>query len=62
MVGGLKAIIQKNGWTIGTSAEYENYDIQDNEDSENMYITLEKKIIQCIIIKMKKVFQADGWK
>lgn len=44
----------KNGWTIGTAAEYENYDIQDNEDSENMYITLEKKIIPMYYNKDEK--------
>lgn len=35
----------ENGWTIGNEEDYENYDIQDNEDSESMYRTLEKKII-----------------
>ena len=36
---------QKNGWTIGTNAEYSSYDEQDNADSESMYHTLENKII-----------------
>ena len=36
---------QKNGWAIGTNAEYENYDIQDNNDSDSIYQTLENKII-----------------
>ena len=36
---------QKNGWAIGTNAEYENYDIQDNCDSESIYQTLENKIV-----------------
>ncbi|MGN1326511.1 MAG: alpha-glucan family phosphorylase, partial [Clostridia bacterium] len=36
---------QKNGWTIGTNAEYSSYDEQDNADSESMYQTLENKII-----------------
>lgn len=36
---------QKNGWAIGTNAEYENYEIQDNADSESIYQTLENKII-----------------
>lgn len=35
-----------NGWTIGKNSEYENYDMQDNFDSENMYYTLENKIIE----------------
>jgi len=36
---------QRNGWAIGTNAEYENYDMQDNFDSEGIYNTLENKII-----------------
>lgn len=36
---------QKNGWAIGTNKEYENYEIQDNNDSESIYQTLENKII-----------------
>lgn len=36
---------QKNGWAIGTNAEYENYEIQDNRDSESIYQILENKII-----------------
>ena len=35
----------KNGWTIGTNAEYDSYDIQDNADSQSIYNTLESKII-----------------
>ena len=36
---------QKNGWTIGTHAEYSSYEEQDKADSESMYYTLENKII-----------------
>ncbi len=36
---------QKNGWTIGTNAEYSSYEEQDNADSESIYQTLENKII-----------------
>ena len=36
---------QKNGWTIGTNAEYPSYEEQDKADSESMYYTLEHKII-----------------
>lgn len=36
---------QKNGWTIGTNAEYNNYEEQDNADCESIYMTLEKKVI-----------------
>jgi starch phosphorylase len=36
---------QKNGWVIGTNAEYSSYEEQDNADSESIYQTLENKII-----------------
>lgn len=36
---------QKNGWTIGTNAEYSSYEEQDRADSESMYYTLENRII-----------------
>ena len=36
---------QKNGWTIGDNTEYQSYEEQDIADSENLYNTLENKII-----------------
>ncbi len=36
---------QQNGWTIGTNAEYDSYEVQDSADSQSMYQTLEEKII-----------------
>ena len=36
---------QKNGWIIGTNAEYSSYEEQDRADSESLYNTLENKII-----------------
>ncbi len=36
---------QKNGWTIGTNAEYNSYEEQDQADSQSLYRTLEEKII-----------------
>ena len=35
----------KNGWKIGSEVNYDNYEVQDNEDSESLYSTLEKKIV-----------------
>jgi len=35
----------KNGWAIGTNAEYESYETQDIADSESIYNTLEDEII-----------------
>ena len=36
---------QKNGWAIGTNAEYDSYEEQDTADSESIYDLLEQKII-----------------
>ena len=36
---------QENGWTIGTNAEYNSYEEQDQADSQSIYKTLEEKII-----------------
>ena len=36
---------QKNGWAIGTNAEYTSYEEQDVADSESIYNILENKII-----------------
>ncbi len=35
----------KNGWPIGTNAEYDSYNIQDDADSNSIYTTLEGKVI-----------------
>lgn len=35
----------KNGWTIGTNADYDDCEAQDVADSESIYTTLENKII-----------------
>ena len=35
----------KNGWKIGSEINYDSYEIQDNEDSQDLYNILEKKII-----------------
>ena len=34
-----------NGWAIGTETDYDSYEIQDNNDSDSIYNTLENKII-----------------
>ena len=51
---------QKNGWAIGTNAEYESYEIQDNCDSESIYQTLENKIIPAYYEKNEKGI-SDKW-
>ena len=35
----------RNGWTIGTNAEYPDYESQDRADSQSIYEVLENKII-----------------
>jgi starch phosphorylase len=35
----------KNGWSIGEEKEYDHLDIQDSEDANSMYYTLENSII-----------------
>ena len=45
---------QKNGWAIGTNKEYDNYELQDNEDSESIYNILENKIIPAYYEKNSK--------
>ena len=35
----------KNGWTIGTNAEFDSYEVQDKADSTSIYQVLENKII-----------------
>ena len=44
---------QYNGWTIGTNAEYDSYEVQDKADSESLYYTLENKIIPLYYTKDK---------
>ena len=43
----------KNGWYIGLDREYENYEVQDKADSEDIYTTLENKIIPTYYDKNK---------
>ena len=51
---------QKNGWTIGTNAKYQNYDAQDDADSRSIYDTLENKIIPMYYDKNEKGY-SDTW-
>ncbi len=50
----------KNGWIIGTNAEYDSYEIQDNADSASMYQTLENKIIPAYYEKNRNGI-SDKW-
>ena len=49
-----------NGWKIGVNSDYDNYEIQDNDDSESIYNTLEKKIIPSYYSKNDNGY-SDSW-
>ena len=49
-----------NGWKIGVNSNYDNYEIQDNDDSESIYNTLEKKIIPSYYNKNDRGY-SDSW-
>lgn len=49
----------KNGWIIGTNAEYDNYEEQDIADSNSIYETLENKIIPTYYNKDNKNFSSQ---
>lgn len=49
-----------NGWKIGVNYNYDNYEVQDNDDSESIYTTLEKKIIPSYYDRTDKGY-SDTW-
>ncbi|MDR0979316.1 MAG: alpha-glucan family phosphorylase [Lachnospiraceae bacterium] len=50
----------KNGWAIGTNAEYESYEVQDMADSDSLYHILENKIIPTYYNKNAEGY-SDDW-
>jgi len=50
---------QRNGWTIGTNADYKSYDEQDDADSKSIYDTLENKIIPMYYNKNDKGYSEE---
>ena len=52
---------EENGWTIGKNKEYDSYDLQDNEDSQDMYNTLENKIIPIYYEKKQEEKYSKRW-
>ncbi len=50
---------QKNGWAIGTNADYKSYDEQDDEDAKSLYNTLENKIIPMYYSKGEKGYSEE---
>lgn len=55
-----EAYDQRNGWKIGTNAEYQSYEEQDDSDSNSIYDTLENKIIPIYYDKNENGF-SDTW-
>ncbi len=55
-----EAYNQRNGWAIGSNAEYQTYDEQDEEDAKSLYNTLENKIIPMYYDKNEKGY-SDDW-
>ena len=50
-----------NGWSIGTNATYESYEIQDKADSNSIYNTLENKIIPTYYAKKDEDGVSKEW-
>ena len=50
---------QKNGWAIGTNAEYYSYEEQDIADSDSIYSILENKIIPAYYNKKDEI--SEEW-
>ena len=51
----------ENGWTIGRNKEYDSYDLQDNEDCQDIYNTLENKIIPTYYEKKQEEKFSKKW-
>ena len=49
----------RNGWKIGNNCDYDNYDIQDMNDSESIYTMLEKRIIPTFYSRNEKGIPKD---
>ncbi len=52
---------KENGWIIGKNKEYDSYDVQDNEDCQSIYDTLENKIIPIYYDKMNGENYSTRW-
>ena len=55
-----EAYNQTNGWRIGTNADYQSYEEQDNSDANSIYDTLENKIIPTYYEKNESGY-SDSW-
>ena len=52
---------KENGWIIGKNKDYDSYDVQDNEDCQSIYDTLENKIIPAYYDKEEGARHSKHW-
>ncbi len=52
---------KENGWIIGKNKDYDSYEVQDNEDAQSIYDTLENKIIPIYYNKDKDEAFSSEW-
>ena len=52
---------KENGWIIGKNKDYDSYEIQDNEDCQSIYDTLENKIIPAYYSKEVGENYSNEW-
>ncbi len=57
----LEGYNKENGWMIGKNKEYDSYDVQDNEDSQSIYDTLENKIIPTYYDREENAKFSKNW-
>ncbi len=52
---------RENGWIIGQNKDYDSYEIQDNEDCQSIYDTLENKIIPTYYNRVNEENFSSEW-
>lgn len=52
---------KENGWIIGQNKDYDSYEVQDNEDSQSIYDTLENKIIPAYYNRLSGENFSNEW-
>ncbi len=52
---------KENGWIIGKNKDYDSYEVQDNEDCQSIYDTLENKIIPTYYNIAEGKNYSDDW-
>lgn len=52
---------KENGWIIGKNKDYDSYEVQDNEDCQSIYDTLENKIIPTYYSRIQGENFSNEW-